>query len=158
MLRDQMEQAKAMQASAQSGYAQASSSVKTLENTISQLDSQIKALDKNIGAAKSAADATARTVPLGIDRRIHRCVRMVVTYVEAVCRGVCQDVQLFRQTVQVQRIARPPIKGDIAVALGRVGESFADIDLTGAGGPAFVVLGRNLLGIGAPGAGNGKES
>ena len=61
MLRDQMEQAKAMQASAQSGYAQASSSVKTLENTISQLDSQIKALDKNIGAAKSAADATAGT-------------------------------------------------------------------------------------------------
>lgn len=61
MLRDQMEQAKALQASAQSGYAQASSSVKTLENTISQLDSQIRGLDKNIGAAKSAADATAGT-------------------------------------------------------------------------------------------------
>ena len=60
-LRDQMEQAKALSASAQSGYSQASTSITQLESSIKQIDSQIKAMDKNISAAKSAANAGGGT-------------------------------------------------------------------------------------------------
>ncbi len=61
LLKNRVDQASALSASAQTAYTQASTSATTLEANIEQLDQQIEAMDKNIDAAEEAKDATAGT-------------------------------------------------------------------------------------------------